>query len=190
MQIVSLSGSPSRTSPSAALLEHAEFWLQRQGAALHRFQVADFAAEDLLQVRVHSPAVRHLSEQVARADALLIASPICNASFSAALKALLDLLPAGALQGKVILPIASAGSRTQELALDQALRPVLAALQAETVLPGVFAEVVQVRALEECVLLAPELERRLEHALETLQVAIARHAWRSAGSECLQRVAC
>ncbi len=57
-----------------------------------------------------------------------------------ALKTLLDLLPERALQGKVVLPLATCGCTLAHLlAVDHALKPVLSALKAQEILHGVFA---------------------------------------------------
>lgn len=60
-------------------------------------------------------------------------------AYSGVLKVFLDLLPADALCGKTVLPLATGGSPAHLLALDYALKPVLSALGARDILGGVFA---------------------------------------------------
>ncbi len=60
--------------------------------------------------------------------------------FSGALKTLLDLLPERALEGKIVLPLATGGTIAHMLAVDYALKPVLNALKAQEILHGVFAD--------------------------------------------------
>ena len=64
-------------------------------------------------------------EQVSSADMLLIATPIFRASYTGALKNLLDHLPVEALHGKVCGLIGMGGSDHHYLAVDTQLRPVL-----------------------------------------------------------------
>lgn len=139
MLVVSLSGSPSLKSRSGVVLAYANRWLQDQGVTVTALRIRDFNAEDLLFARFDSPQVQDFIEAVRQADGLLIATPVYKASFSGALKTLLDLLPERALHGKVVLPLATGGSMAHMLAVDYALKPVLSALKSQEVLHGVFA---------------------------------------------------
>lgn len=174
MLVVSLSGSPSLQSRSAGLLEWSRRWLSARGVEVVSFAVRDFVAEDLLHGRFDSPQVVELAERVRAADGLLVATPVYKAAYSGALKTLLDLLPERALAQQVVLPLATAGSPAHLLALDYALKPVLAALKAEEVLQGVFADDSQTRYEDGRLLLAPELEQRLSNALEQFYQSLAR----------------
>ena len=176
MLVVTLGGSPSQRSRSGVLLDHSRRWLQQQGVEVVSYQVRDFPAEDLLYARFDSPKVLDLLAQVANADGLLIATPVYKASFSGALKTVLDLLPERALAHKVVLPMATGGSIAHMLAVDYALKPVLSALKAQELLHGIFAEDSQIAYGEGSVQaqLVPVLEQRLHEALETLYGAMAR----------------
>ena len=66
-----------------------------------------------------------LVDQVSSADMFLIATPIFRASYTGALKNLLDHLPVEALHGKVCGLIGMGGSDHHYLAVDTQLRPVL-----------------------------------------------------------------
>ena len=176
MLVVSLGGSPSLKSRSAVLLDYARQRLQQQGVEVISYQIRDFAAEDLLHARFDSPQIQLLIEQIAQADGVLVATPVYKASFSGALKTLLDLLPERALQHKVVLPLATAGSSAHMLAVDYALKPVLAALKAQEMLQGVFAEDRQISYGEgdAPAQLVPVLQERLDDALEHFFAALAR----------------
>lgn len=174
MLVVSLSGSPSPQSRSAGLLDWSRRWLHARGVEVVNFSVRDFAAEDLLYGRFDSPSVIELGKRVREADGLLVATPVYKAAYSGALKTLLDLLPERALEHQVVLPLATAGSPAHLLALDYALKPVLAALKAEEVLQGVFADDSQTRYLEARLWLAPDLQQRLESTLEQFYQALVR----------------
>ncbi|MGN7440081.1 NADPH-dependent FMN reductase [Pseudomonas lactis] len=176
MLVVTLGGSPSQRSRSGVLLDKTRQWLQQQGVEVVSYQIRDFPAEDLLHARFDSPKVIDLLQQVANADGLVIATPVYKASFSGALKTLLDLLPERALAHKVVLPMATGGSIAHMLAVDYALKPVLSALKAQELLHGIFAEDSQIAYGEGSVQaqLVPVLEQRLHEALEQLYSAMAR----------------
>ncbi|WP_397457722.1 NADPH-dependent FMN reductase [Pseudomonas asplenii] len=176
MLVVTLGGSPSQRSRSGVLLDHAKRWLNRQGIEVVRYQIRDFNAEDLLHARFGSPQVVDLLQHIEQADGLVIATPVYKASFSGALKTVLDLLPERALSHKVVLPMATGGSIAHMLAVDYALKPVLAALKAQEMLHGIFAEDSQIAYGEGSAQaqLAPALEQRLDEALAQFHSALAR----------------
>ena len=176
MLVVTLGGSPSQRSRSGVLLDRAISWLNQQGVEVVSYQVRDFPAEDLLHARFDSPHIINLLEQIERADGLVIATPVYKASFSGALKTVLDLLPERALSHKVVLPIATGGSIAHMLAVDYALKPVLSALKAQEMLHGIFAEDSQIAYGEGSAQaqLVPVLEQRLNESLEHFYSALAR----------------
>lgn len=176
MLVVSLAGSPSQRSRSGVLLDVAGDWLQQRGIEVVRYGVRDFDAEDLLHGRFDSPLVQRFIEHVEAAEGLLITTPVYKASFSGALKTLLDLLPECALAHKVVLPMASGGSVAHMLAVDYALKPVLTALKAQEMLHGVYAVDAQIQYADagRAASLAPELQERLEESLQQLYAALAR----------------
>ena len=176
MLVVTLGGSPSQRSRSGVLLDKTRQWLQDKGVEVVSYQIRDFPAEDLLHARFDSPKVIDLLQQVANADGLVIATPVYKASFSGALKTVLDLLPERALAHKVVLPMATGGSIAHMLAVDYVLKPVLSALKAQELLHGIFAEDSQIAYGEGSVQaqLVPVLEQRLHEALEQLYSAMAR----------------
>ncbi|KMM77674.1 NADPH-dependent FMN reductase [Pseudomonas deceptionensis] len=176
MLVVTLGGSPSQRSRSGVLLDYAKHWLNQQGVEVVSYQVRDFPAEDLLHARFDSPKIIDLLQQIENADGLVIATPVYKASFSGALKTVLDLLPERALSHKVVLPIATGGSIAHMLAVDYALKPVLSALKAQEMLHGIFADDSQIAYGEGSAKaqLAPVLEQRLSEALEQFYSALAR----------------
>ncbi|MGL6020511.1 MAG: NADPH-dependent FMN reductase [Gibbsiella quercinecans] len=174
MRVISLAGSPRLPSRSAALLTLGQKWLQQRGVEVIAYTLHDFDAEDLLYANFNSPQIKAFTAQLAQADGLLIATPVYKASFSGALKTLLDLLPERALDHKVVLPLATGGSIGHMLAVDYALKPVLAALKAQEVLHGVFADDSQVVQNGDDIQLQEGVAARLEEALESLYLALGR----------------
>jgi FMN reductase len=174
MRVISLAGSPRTPSRSTALLQLSQRWLQQQNVEVIPYTLHDFHADDLLHANFNSPDIKAFSAQLDAADGLLIATPVYKASFSGALKTLLDLLPERALDHKVVLPLATGGSIGHMLAVDYALKPVLAALKAQEVLHGVFADDSQVVLSGEEITLAEGVVTRLEEALASFYLALSR----------------
>lgn len=139
MRIIGLSGSPSASSRSASLLRLAQGRLRQAGHDVDAISLRDLPAAALLSADARDPALRAALDAVARADAVIVSTPIYKAAYSGLLKTFLDLLPQDGLRGRTVLPLATGGSLAHLLALDYALRPVLSALGARDVLDPVFA---------------------------------------------------
>lgn len=140
MNIVGIAGSPTRPSRSTALLRHALDTLAEAGHHPGLIEVATLPADALLRARADHPDLAAALAAVARADLVLVATPIYKAAYSGVLKAFLDLLPQDGLHGKRVLPLGTGGSIGHLLALDYALKPVLSALGARHILDVVYAE--------------------------------------------------
>ena len=138
MSIVALAGSPSANSRSTILLHHVLNRLD-PGVARSEIVLRDLPAAALVRARANDPLIRRAREQVAEARLVVIATPIYKASYSGLLKTFLDLLPQDALRDKTVLALGTGGSAAHLLALDYALRPVLAALGARHILDSVYA---------------------------------------------------
>jgi FMN reductase len=167
--ILLVSGSPTAASKSAALLEYSRAWLRANtGLESTLVSVRDFPAEDLIQARYDSPSFDAFKQQVASAYGIVIATPVYKASYSGALKALLDILPQAGFRGKSILPIATGGSLGHLLAIDYAVKPLLSALGASDVLQGVYLVDQQFRIEEGRPVIAEEVRTRLDESLAQL----------------------
>ncbi len=174
MRIITLAGSPRFPSRSSALLEYVREKLAAVNVEVCHWHLQNYAPEDLLYARFDSPALLALNEQLAGADGLIVATPVYKAAYSGALKTLLDLLPERALEGKVVLPLATGGTIAHMLAVDYALKPVLSALKAQEILHGVFADDTQITDYEHRPRFTPGLQRRLDNALDTFWQALHR----------------
>ncbi|WP_105475808.1 NADPH-dependent FMN reductase [Escherichia coli] len=164
MRVITLAGSPRFPSRSSSLLEYAREKLNGLDVEVYHWNLQNFAPEDLLYARFDSPALKTFTEQLQQADGLIVATPVYKAAYSGALKTLLDLLPERALQGKVVLL----------LAVDYALKPVLSAMKAQEILHGVFADDSQVIDYHHKPQFTPNLQTRLDTALETFWQALHR----------------
>lgn len=168
--VLLLAGSPSERSRSAALLDSvAQRLLARKGLTVERLNIRELHAPALLQADWKHPSVIKAIDQVARARAVVVATPVYKAAYSGVLKVFLDLLPQTALKDKTVLPLATGGSPHHMLALDYALRPVLQALSARHILPGVYATDSQVLQHEDKTYqVGPDINQRLDEAVANL----------------------
>jgi FMN reductase len=144
MSILLVAGSPSARSRSAALLEAVSQRLHGHAPEVERLHLRDLSPQALLLADSANRSIAAAVDQVVRARAIVIATPVYKAAYSGVLKVFLDLLPQTALKHKVVLPLATGGSAHHMLALDYALRPVLQSLSARHILPGVYATDAQV----------------------------------------------
>src|SRR5690349_9634895 len=106
-EIVTISGSPSPNSRSAAILAYASEVFRCHRLNVSNIDIRNFNADDLLFARFDSLDIKRAQEQVQQAQAVIIATPVYKASYTGVLKAFLDLLPQNALRNKVVLPIAT-----------------------------------------------------------------------------------
>lgn len=177
MSILLLAGSPSERSRSAALLDAVHQRLRHRTPDVERLHVRELSPQALLLGDGAHRSIAAATDQVDRARAVVIATPVYKAAYSGVLKVFLDLLPQTALRGKVILPLATGGSAHHMLALDYALRPVLQSLSARHILPGVYATDAQVTLTPEGAHhLTTDIADRLDDAVATLLAETQRHA--------------
>ena len=78
-------------------------------------------------------------ESLDRADGLIVVTPIFSASYSGLLKMFFDVLEKDEIAGKPVLIAATAGTARHSLALEYALRPLLAYHRAVVLPTSVFA---------------------------------------------------
>lgn len=83
---------------------------------------------------------KYVAQTIMEADALLIGTPIFQASIPATLKNVFDLLPQDAFMDKVVGMLATAGSPKHFLVLEQQLKPILSYMKAQIVPTYVFIE--------------------------------------------------
>jgi FMN reductase len=136
--IATLSGSPSPSSRTRLLSAWVGDWLGKKGFDVRALDVRDLPAADLFEARVDGPEVKSAVQTVARAQGVVIATPVYKAAYPGVLKAFLDLLPQFGLEGKIVLPLAVGGSLAHVLAIDYAMRPILTSLNALHVTSGLF----------------------------------------------------
>lgn len=163
--IIAIAGSPSHPSRTSGVLEYAKTVLESEGLNLDLLVVRNLPPEDLLFAKFDSPAIKQAQAKVEQADGVIIATPVYKASYTGVLKAFLDLLSPGALSKKVILPIATGGTIAHLLAIDYALKPLIATLGGRYILGGVYLLDTQIQVGNGNVQLEAEIEQRLKASL-------------------------
>jgi FMN reductase len=88
------------------------------------------------------------------------------------IKTFLDLLPHEALAGKAVLPLLTGGAPVHALAVDYALRPVLSALGARHIVPGLFLIDKQIDRTSDGVVLASGTQATVDAAVGGLTAAL------------------
>jgi len=177
MSVLLLGGSPSPHSSCSRLLQHIGDKLAVHGCRTARIEVRELPGPGLLRMDASEPELAHALALVAEAEAVVVATPIYKAAYTGMLKVFLDLLPQDALRGKTVLPLATGGSQSHMLALDYALRPVLASMSARFILPSVYATSDQLTWDSEYgTRLAPALAVRVTLGVEQLVAELAAHS--------------
>ena len=118
-----------------------------------------------------SPSLQEAIDAVVAADGLIAVGPIFNASYSGLFKLFFDVLERDGLAGMPVLIAATGGTARHSLALEHAVRPLFAYLNAAVVPTAVYA------AAEDWgtagVPAAGALVERIERAARELATAIA-----------------
>ncbi|TIC86514.1 FMN reductase [Nocardioides sp. GY 10127] len=150
--------TPSSTRLLADRLSAATLEALGQPVDLTVVELRDLAHElaDNLLTGFPTGALADAVEQVRRADALIVVTPVFSASYSGLFKTFFDVLEPGTLAGTPVLVGATAGTARHSLVLEHALRPLFAYLRAVVVPTAVFA------AAEDFA--DPDLERRVHRA--------------------------
>jgi FMN reductase len=86
-----------------------------------------------------SPRLQAAIDDVLAADGLIAVTPIFSASYSGLFKLFFDVLQRDGLAGKPALIAATGGTARHSLAIEHALRPLFAYLNAAVVATGVYA---------------------------------------------------
>jgi len=141
--IVGICGSSSPGRSTRALIDMALEGARATvgGVSTTVVDLADVRLQfaDGRPVDAYDETTRTTIETVAAADAYVIGSPMYRGSMTGALKNLLDLLPAEAVEGKAAALVATGGSAHHYLGVELGLRAALAFFRMHTV-PGVLYE--------------------------------------------------
>jgi len=121
---VFVTGSPSPTSRSSSILRALRERLEALGYQTRTYGVGDFDARAVLEAKTDDPSVQRYLKDVAEAYVLVVATPVYKATYSGALKVLLDLIGYEALSGRVAFGIATGKQQAHLAATGRALGAV------------------------------------------------------------------
>lgn len=149
-ELLGIAGSvtqPSRTRAAVEVaLEGAEQALGAETEVLHLAEL-DLETADGRTLEEYEGDTRRALEQIIGSEAYLFGTPVYRASYSGALKNLLDLIPRGQWQADVapleasaVGLVATGGSPHHFLTIDDELRPVLSFFGAHTVGSGAYLD--------------------------------------------------
>jgi FMN reductase len=135
---------PSTTRMLADRVARKSLDLLRQAGAEVTVSVLDLAplAADIARALVAEfpgEAVRVAIEQVAAADALIVATPVYKAGISGLFKSFIDILDNDLLIATPVVLAATAGTDRHAMVVDDHLRPLFAFLRAIPVPTSLFA---------------------------------------------------
>jgi FMN reductase len=142
-RIVAISAGLSDPSSTRMLADRLAESVQRQfgDASVGLVSLRELAHDitDATLTGFASPRLQDVIDKVVAADGLIVVTPIFKASYPGLFKSFIDALDADALIGKPVLLAATGGTARHSLAIDHALRPLFAYMQALVVPTGVFA---------------------------------------------------
>lgn len=143
MKIVGISGSKVGSKTRTAM-EYTVRELKEQYADIQvtLIDLADYdiRISDGRDYREYEGDTKYVTEKIMEADAIIIGTPIFQASIPATLKNIFDLLPEKAFRDKVVSIIVTAGSPKHYLVVEQQLKPILSYMKAQIVQKYVFIE--------------------------------------------------
>lgn len=105
--ILLVAASPAPQSRTEALLELARIELARWGPNVESIRLRDLPPQPLLHGEHRHPSLVKATEQLSRADGLVLAAPVYKGSLPGLLKCWLDVLPRLGMAEKHVLPLAS-----------------------------------------------------------------------------------
>lgn len=174
VEIVSAGTSTASASTELAMrMSSATDTTLRLHAIEGEFRLLDLKSNALQMMesflnRNRTAAVEDLVSRITQADALIISTPILNASYSPLLKLLVDIIGRDDLRGKPVVLAGTGGSDRHCLALDLAVRPLLTYMKCAVTSTSVFSRA-PLQRLDE------ELHQRIHQAAEELAASIARN---------------
>ncbi|RCW63531.1 NADPH-dependent FMN reductase [Saliterribacillus persicus] len=143
MKIVGLSGSKVGSKTRTAMnyiIERAQETNPEVDVTLIDLADYDIQFSDGRNYLDYTGDTKHVTKTIMEADAIIIGTPIFQASIPGTLKNIFDLLPVSAFEHKVLAMYATAGSEKHYLILEQQLKPILSYMKAQVVPAYAFIE--------------------------------------------------
>ena len=143
MHIVGLSGSNVGSKTRTAMSVTMDFLTKKHpDAEVTMIDLANYEMvfSDGRDYRTYTGDTKYIAETIMAADAIIIGTPIFQASIPAILKNIFDLLPVNAFRDKVVSMFVTAGSAKHYLIVEHQLKPILTYMKAQVVETYVFME--------------------------------------------------
>jgi FMN reductase len=143
MKIVGLSGSKVGTKTRTAMDYTVKAVAEKYpGTEITLIDLADYDVQfsDGRNYWEYEGDTKYVAQTIMEADAIIIGTPVFQASIPATLKNIFDLLPVNAFRDKVVSMLVTAGSSKHYLIAEQHLKPILAYMKAQIVQTYVFIE--------------------------------------------------
>ncbi len=143
MKIVGISGSKVGSKTRTAMNYTVESLTEKYpDAEVTLLDLADYDVQfsDGRSYLEYEGDTGFVTKTIMEADAIIIGTPIFQASIPATLKNIFDLLPVNAFRDKVVSMVVTAGSPKHYLIAEQQLKPILAYMKAQIVQTYVFIE--------------------------------------------------
>jgi FMN reductase len=143
MKIVGLSGSRVGSKTRTAMNYTIKLIIERYPDAevkLIDLTEYDVQFSDGRSYLEYEGDTAYVATTIMEADAIIIGTPIFQASIPATLKNIFDLLPVNAFRDKIVSMLVTAGSPKHYLIAEQQLKPILAYMKAQIVQTYVFIE--------------------------------------------------
>ena len=170
-----IAGSPSGTSRTLRLAHSLRGRLDKLGLENELLDLRTLPAQELLHAHFDAEPIKAAIGKLEAAHGVVFVTPIYKAAYSGLLKTFIDLLPQFGLRDKVVLPIAMGGGPAHVLAIDYAMRPMLASLDPMHIVTGLFLQEKLVTTLPEGgVEIEAELSARLDVILAAYGTALRR----------------
>ncbi|RYG71655.1 NAD(P)H-dependent oxidoreductase [Lentibacillus lipolyticus] len=170
MNIVGLSGSrvgsKTRTAMEYTLGVVAEKYPDVQTTLIDLAEY-DVQFSDGRDYREYEGDTKYVTQTIMDADAIIIGTPIFQASIPATLKNIFDLIPVNAFQDKVVSMLVTAGSPKHYLIVEQQLKPILCYMKAQVVQTYVFIEAKDFNQKE---IINDDVLFRIDHLVEDTEV--------------------
>jgi FMN reductase len=169
--IVTITGGASASVQASAVIEASRRILRRNGLHSDSVVIRNLPSLDLLRTRPGSSALEAAHCLIERAQGIVIATPIQEATYAGLLRTFLDTLPPYALQEKTILTVTTGTSLASPP--DYALRYALSSLGAGNLLRSLPIADSQIQFEHGgLVRLEEDAEARLRDSLDTLTRAV------------------
>lgn len=143
MKIVVLSGSIVGSKTKIAMQKTVNIFKQTfPSDDIQLLDLAEYTIEfsDGRNYFEYEGDTKHITETIMAADAIIIGTPVFQASIPATLKNIFDLLPVNAFRDKVVSSVVTAGTQKHYLIVEQQLNPILSYMKAHIVPTFVFIE--------------------------------------------------